>query len=85
MKNKIFDCVTFFQENFLTNIRIEILSDVVDYFVICESNYDHRGNKKSLNFDLRNSKFKVKIIYVVLEKPFKNKENLGLTKKWSFQ
>ena len=76
MRNKIFDCVTFFQENFLTNIRIEILNDVVDYFVICESNYDHRGNKKSLNFDLMNSKFKEKIIYLVLEKPFKNKDNL---------
>ena len=38
MKNKIFDCITFFKENFITNIRFEILKNVVDYFVICESN-----------------------------------------------
>ena len=48
MKSKIFDCITFFQENFITNIRFEILKDVVDYFVICESIYDHRGQKKKI-------------------------------------
>ena len=57
-KNKIFDCITFFRENFITNLRFEILNDVVDYFVVCESKYDHRGNSKSLNFNLKNSKFK---------------------------
>ena len=71
-KNKIFDCITFFRENFITNLRFEILNDVVDYFVICESKYDHQGNVKSLNFNLKNPKFKNKIIYLVLEKPFKN-------------
>ena len=50
MKNKIFDCVTFFQENFITNLRFEILNKAVDYFVVCESKYDHRGNNKELNF-----------------------------------
>jgi beta-1,4-mannosyl-glycoprotein beta-1,4-N-acetylglucosaminyltransferase len=40
--NKIFDCITFFQENFITNLRFEILSDYVDFFVICESRFDHR-------------------------------------------
>ena len=34
---KIFDCITFFQENLITNIRLEILNEYVDYFVICES------------------------------------------------
>ena len=46
MKNRIFDCITFFDENLLTNARIEILNNVVDYFVICESKFDHKGNKK---------------------------------------
>ena len=45
-KNKIFDCITFFNENLLTNARFEILKDVVDYFVICESQFDYRGKKK---------------------------------------
>ena len=56
--NKIFDCITFFNENFITNLRFEILHKKVDYFVICESAYDHRGNKKKLNFNLMNNNFK---------------------------
>lgn len=73
-KSKIFDCITFFKENFITNIRFEILNDTVDYFVICESIYDHRGKKKKLNFKLINEKFRSKIIYVVLEERFKSQD-----------
>ena len=54
MASKLFDCITFFRESFITNIRFEILHDYVDYFVICESIYDHNGNKKDLNFKLVN-------------------------------
>jgi beta-1,4-mannosyl-glycoprotein beta-1,4-N-acetylglucosaminyltransferase len=57
----VIDCITFFRENFITNIRFEILYDSVDYFVVCESRYDHRGNKKKLNFKLKNKKFKKKL------------------------
>ncbi len=32
--NKVFDCITFFNENFITNLRFEILDPVVDFFVI---------------------------------------------------
>ena len=67
---KIFDTITFFSENFITNLRFEILDDVVDFFVVCESNFDHKGNKKDLNFSLKNSKFKKKLIYLIMEKPF---------------
>jgi beta-1,4-mannosyl-glycoprotein beta-1,4-N-acetylglucosaminyltransferase len=73
--NKIFDCITFFNENFITNLRFEILHKQVDYFVICESAYDHRGNKKKLNFNLINNNFKNKIIYLVLQEPFNVKNN----------
>ena len=70
MKPKIFDCITFFRENFITNLRFEILNEAVDYFVVCESKYDHKNNKKSLNFRLLNEKFKSKMIYLVLEDKF---------------
>ena len=59
---KLFDCITFFRENFITNIRMEIIGNHVDFFVICESKYDHKGKKKDLNFTLKNKKFKKKII-----------------------
>ena len=73
--NKIYDCITFFNENFITNLRFEILHKQVDYFIICESSYDHRGNKKKLNFKLINNRFKNKIIYLILQEPFKMKNN----------
>lgn len=72
---KIFDCVTFYQENFITNIRFEILDKVVDHFIICESKFDHSGNKKKLNFQLRNKKFKDKVTYLILKEPFPKKNN----------
>ena len=62
--SKIYDCITFFNENLLVNARFEILNDVVDFFIICESKYDHSGNKKKLNFNLINKKFQNKIKYI---------------------
>ena len=49
-KNKIIDCITFFDNNFMFEIRYNILKDYVDYFVICESKFDHRNDEKKLNF-----------------------------------
>lgn len=65
MANKIYDCTTFYNANFLFQTRFEILKNYVDYFVVCEANKDHTGKKKSFNFDLdflkKNHK---KIIYI---------------------
>ena len=70
MRNKIYDCITFFDNNFMFNLRYNILKDYVDYFVICESIYDHRGNPKK-NFFFQNKEYDhEKIKYFVLEKPF---------------
>ena len=74
---KIFDCFTFFDENFLVNSRFEILNDVVDYFVIVESKYDHQGKKKNINFKLQNSKFRDKIRYIIHDD-----KNLESIKGW---
>ena len=76
--SKIFDCITFFDENFLVNARFEILKDVVDYFIICESNYDHKGDKKKINFNLINQSFKKKVRHIVIEDRFPNP-----TDRWS--
>ena len=88
MNNKIFDCITFFNENFITNTRFEILNDVVDFFVVCESIYDHRGQKKKLNFKLINEKYKSKIIYIVLEDKFESQnlwENQAKQREFIFE
>jgi beta-1,4-mannosyl-glycoprotein beta-1,4-N-acetylglucosaminyltransferase len=75
-KNKIFDCVTFFDENLLVNARLEILKDVVDYFVICESRYDYRGCKKKINFKLIDKKFKNRVRHIILEDNFPDVRDL---------
>ena len=82
-KNKIYDCITFFRENFITNIRFEVLKDVVDYFVVCESAYDHKRNKKNLNFKLQNIALKKKLIYIVLDHPFPS--NLDIWGRQAYQ
>ena len=74
-RNKIYDCITFFDENLLVNTRFEILKDVVDYFIVCESNYDHKGNKKKINFKLNKQKLKDKVRHIVIKENFPDLED----------
>ena len=65
---KIFDCFMFFDENVILDVRLNILNQFVDYFVIVESRYNHNGHEKNLNFDINKYKnFKDKIIYIIHE------------------
>ena len=65
---KIIDTTTFYKENLMMELRMNILSKFVDYFVICESKYSHSGKKKKLYFDINKFKdFKKEIIYLVCE------------------
>ena len=43
---KIFDCFTYFNEDLVLDIRLNILNKFVDYFVIVEANKTHSGKKK---------------------------------------
>ena len=64
----IYDCIQFFNEEHILELRINILNEFVDFFVIAESTTDHQGNSKKLNFDLSKfKKFENKIIYVVVD------------------
>tara|TARA_B100000787_G_C16162025_1_gene281895 strand:- start:54 stop:863 length:810 start_codon:yes stop_codon:yes gene_type:complete len=76
MKNKIYDCITFFNENFIFNFRYNVLKDYVDTFVVCESKFDHRGKPKKLNFNPDKSINKEKIRYIILDNPFPNKTSI---------
>ena len=68
-RNKIFDCITFFDENLITNSRFEILNSVVDYFIVCESRFSHSGVEKEIKFNKKNfPKFEKKIIHAVVDK-----------------
>ena len=37
MKPKIIDCITFYNENFIFELRYNVIKNFVDYFVVCES------------------------------------------------
>jgi len=67
MKNKIYDCFTFYNELDLLEIRLRELYTLVDEFVIVESNQTFTGNKKPWNFEAnvdRYSNYMDKITYV---------------------
>ena len=73
---KIIDCITFFDNNFIFDFRYNVMKKYVDKFVICESLYDHRNNKKGINFDPEKKYINdSKIIHIVLEKPFPKNTN----------
>ena len=62
---KIYDCFSYWDEDFLLDIRLNILNDYVDYFVIVEGNKTWQNNFKKYRFDINNFlKFKDKIIYI---------------------
>ena len=65
---KIFDCFMYFDEEIVLDTRLNYLDRFVDYFVIVESKFTHRGDSRNLNFDINKfSKFKNKIIYKVYD------------------
>ena len=64
----VFDCFQYFNEEHILDLRLNILDEFVDHFVIVESTNDHQGNEKKLNFNINNfKKFKKKIIYIIVE------------------
>jgi len=67
---KIFDCFTFFNELDLLEFRLKLLYDVVDKFVICESNYTHSGKPKPYFFEQNKERYQKwidKIVYLPIE------------------
>ena len=56
----------FFDEEQILDLRFNVLNEIVDFFVIVESIYNHRGEKRELIFDKNKfGKFKNKIIYLI--------------------
>ena len=75
---KIIDCFMFFDEEMLLDLRLNILDEFVDKFVIVESSYTHSGKEKKLIFDINKySKFKEKINYIILKDPPKGIEEIS--------
>ena len=67
---RVFDCVTFFNEIDLLQLRLKLLNDVVDYTVVVESNLTFSGKPKPYYFEENRQMFQQwseKIIYIPIE------------------
>ena len=75
---KIFDCFMYFDEEVVLDVRLNTLDQFVDYFVIVESKFTHRGDKRQLKFNHEKfKKFKDKIIYLIYEERSGNIETVN--------
>ncbi len=74
---KIFDCFMYFDEEVVLDLRLNTLNDYVDYFIIVESTFTHRGDKRKLRFNHDKFKrFEKKIVYLVYDKRPSNIEEV---------
>ena len=65
---KIFDCFMYLDEDLLLDLRFNYLDKYVDYFVVVESKFNHKGEVKKLKFEKKNfQKFENKIIHIIQE------------------
>ena len=70
----------FFDEEMMLDLRLNIMNQYVDKFIITEAKYMHSGKPKRLLFDINKfSKFKDKIIYNIVEEEPPNIEKLNET------
>jgi len=53
---KIYDCFMYFDEEVVLDVRLNTLNEFVDYFVIVESSFTHKGDPRKLNFIIKNLK-----------------------------
>ena len=74
---KIYDCFMYFDEEVVVNVRLHTLNEFVDYFVIVESRFTHKGDSRELKFDHKKfEKFKDKIIYIIDEEVYSQTEEI---------
>ena len=74
---KIYDCFMYFDEEVVVDVRLNTLNEFVDYFVIVESRFTHKGDRRELKFNLKKfERFKDKIIYLIYEKEPKEIEKV---------
>jgi len=74
---KIYDCFMYFDEDVVLDVRLNVLNKYVDKFVIIESIFNHKGEKRKPLFDINKfQSFKHKINYILLETQPDNLEEI---------
>jgi beta-1,4-mannosyl-glycoprotein beta-1,4-N-acetylglucosaminyltransferase len=70
---KVYDCITYFDEKTLFEIRLNCLNKYVDKFIVAEAAYTHSGNIKKINFNINDFPlFKEKIHHIIIKNKPKN-------------
>jgi beta-1,4-mannosyl-glycoprotein beta-1,4-N-acetylglucosaminyltransferase len=65
---KIFDCITYFNEPLLFELRLNILDKYVDQFIVAEALFTHSGEPKKINFNKElYPKFKNRIKHIIVD------------------
>lgn len=70
MPIQLIDCFIFYNELDLLTYRMNILNNIVDYFIIVESTHTHTGKEKPLFFNQNKhlfKQFKDKIIHIIVD------------------
>jgi len=76
---KIYDCFMYFDEEVVVDVRLNTLNNFVDYFVIVESRFTHKGDARELKFNHKKfEKFKDKIIYIIDEEIYPQTEKIKI-------
>ena len=58
----------YFDEEVVVDVRLNTLNEFVDYFIIVESKFTHKGDPRELRFNHKKfERFKNKIIYLIYE------------------
>ena len=82
IERKIVDCVTFYNELEMLTYRLNLLYNIVDYFVIVEARQTFVGASKALYFDENKhlfEEFSDKIIHIIVDLPF-TKDTINISK-----
>ena len=67
----------YFDEDLVLDLRLNYLDKFVDKFIIVECNYNHKGEKRTPQFNLNKfSKFKNKIKYILINEDSPNLEKI---------
>ena len=72
---KIYDCFSYWDEDLLLDLRLNILNNYVDYFVIVEGNKTWQNNPKKLRFEIDKFKKLRSREIIFIEKKYMKKYN----------
>jgi beta-1,4-mannosyl-glycoprotein beta-1,4-N-acetylglucosaminyltransferase len=82
------DCFTFYNEIELLSYRLEILYNIIDYFIIVESTHTFAGYEKGLYFEKNKelfSKYIDKIVHIVVDDFQYKQPNIDFSKNEQWQ